>query len=121
MRVTSRVSEWGGRERPQAYKLLLSYQVNQTCTTEERAQMSDHEQFEHLFAAAASGSVRGKYWSQLSAENQTLITSFLSESKLSDKSKQSYKSYLSKAIVEPESLTRDQKSAIKLFETWLKK
>jgi hypothetical protein len=81
--------------------------------------MSD--QFENLFARAQTSSSKGKYWSKLDPETQSLITEFLDQAKLSDKSKQSYKSYLSKAIVEPESLTRDQKSAIKLFETWLKK
>ena len=81
--------------------------------------MSDYERFEHLFSQAESGT-RGKYWSKLDKVDQELIQDFLDNSDLSDKSKQSYKSYLSKALVEPETLSRDQKSAIKKFGAWLK-
>jgi hypothetical protein len=81
--------------------------------------MSD--QFENLFARAQTSSSKGKYWSKLDPETQSLITEFLDQAKLSDKSKQSYKSYLSKALVETEAkLTSDQISAVKLFEAWLK-
>ncbi len=74
--------------------------------------------FEDLFAAAESSS-RGLYWSKLDPEQQELITAFLAEAKLSDKSKASYKSYLAKAICEPTKLSNDQKSAIRKFRSWL--
>jgi hypothetical protein len=73
--------------------------------------------FEDLFAAAESSS-RGLYWSKLDTEQQELITEFLSQAKLSDKSKASYKSYLAKAICEPTKLSNDQKSAIRKFKSW---
>jgi len=78
------------------------------------------EHFENLFTRAQTSSSKGKYWSKLDPETQALIQSFLDQAKLSDKSKQSYKSYLSKALVETElKLTSDQVSAVKLFQAWL--
>jgi hypothetical protein len=73
--------------------------------------------FEDLFASAET-SARGAFWSKLDQETQDLITEFLAQAKLSDKSKASYKSYLAKAIVEPHKLSNDQKSAIRKFKTW---
>ncbi len=81
--------------------------------------MSQFARFDHLFESAQSGS-KGKYWSKLDEADKTLILDFLETSDLSEKSRQSYKSYLSKAIIMPDSLSRDQMSALRKFNEYLK-
>ena len=86
--------------------------------------MSDYDQFNELFTRAASTSKReGKYLSQLSAETQSLLGEFSSwcrDNGISEATSRSYKTYVAKALAEPETkLTSDQRSGVKKFQEFM--
>ena len=77
-----------------------------------------------LVSQASSGSSRGIYWTQLPKADQDLILEFLdsdlAKSRLKTSAvRSSYKSYLSKAKVNPGKLDNNQKSALKLLGEWM--
>ena len=87
--------------------------------------MSDFQRFESLFEQAESTSKReGKYFSQLSLDDQHLLGEFVTwlreEAGIKDSTSTSYKTYMAKAIVLPDApVTSDQRSAIKKFKEFL--
>jgi hypothetical protein len=79
--------------------------------------------YEDLFKSASTSSSRSKNFELLDAEQKQDVTEFVawleSNTSFSKNSINSYKSYITKAIVDPTNLTNDQKSAIRKFQEFM--
>lgn len=87
--------------------------------------MSDYERFEHFEQKVTEGSKRtgGTHLDRLSPSDRSLLEEWIESCKgdLTDATRHSYKSYVAKAIANPEAdLTSDQRSAMRKFLAWVK-
>ena len=83
--------------------------------------MSDFDRFQELFASAEASAKRdGKFISQLSEADRSLLDEFSewAKPKLSEASGRSYRTYLAKSFLGMP-IDRNMRSAIKLFKKFM--